>query len=75
MTLTDEQTKFYRQTLEISKKQIEELNAAIEEELSKVKDRLAQLQSQKNAAKQIHAGACAMLGIADDLERAEETEA
>lgn len=75
MTLTDEQTRFYRQTLEISKKQIEELNAAIEEELSKVKDRLAQLQSQKNAAKQIHSGACAMLGIVDELEKAEEAEA
>jgi len=74
MTLTDEQTQFYRQTLEISKRQLDDLNAAIEEELAKVKDRLAQLQAQKNAAKQIYAGACAMLGIENELEQAEQTE-
>ena len=51
MTLTEEQAQFYRQTLEITKKQIEELDAQIEEELAKVKDRLADLQAQKNAAK------------------------
>jgi ElaB/YqjD/DUF883 family membrane-anchored ribosome-binding protein len=75
MTLTDEQAQFYRQTLEISKRQLEDLNAAIEEELAKVKDRLAQLQAQKNAAKQIYDGACKILGIENDLEKAEEPEA
>ena len=63
MSLTDEQSKFYRQTLEITRKSIEELNAQIEEELAKVKDRLADLQAKKNAAKQIYDGACKILGI------------
>jgi ElaB/YqjD/DUF883 family membrane-anchored ribosome-binding protein len=75
MTLTDEQTQFYKQTLDVSKKQLDELNAAIEEELAKVKDRLAQLQTRKNAAKQIYAGACAMLGVENDLDKSEEPEA
>jgi hypothetical protein len=75
MSLTDEQTQFYRQTLEMTKQGIEELNVQIEEELAKVKDRLADLQSKKNAAKQIYDGACKILGIENDLERADEPEA
>ena len=75
MSLTDEQSQFYRQTLEMTRKGIEELNVQIEEELAKVKDRLADLQSKKNAAKQIYDGACKILGIENDLERADEPEA
>lgn len=69
MSLTEEQERFYRQTLEISRKQIEEMNAQIEDELAKVKDRLADLQSRKNAARQIYDGACRILGIENDLGR------
>ena len=72
MTLTDDQETFYRQTLEITKKSIEELNAQIEEELAKVKERLAELQAKKNAAKQIYDGACRILGVPNDLEKTEE---
>ncbi len=75
MTLTDEQARLYRQTLEITRKKIEELDVQIEEELAKVKDRLADLQAQKNAARQIYDGACRMLGVPNDLEPAEPAEA
>ncbi len=75
MNLTDEQAAFYKQTLDISKKSIEELNTKIEEELSKVKERLADLQAKKNAAKQIYDGACRMLGVPNDLDKADESEA
>jgi hypothetical protein len=71
MTLTDEQAQFYRQTLEISKRQLEDLNAAIEEELAKVKDRLAELQNAKKASRQMYDAACMRLGIANDLEAEE----
>ena len=72
MNLTDEQAAFYKQTLDITRKSIEELNTRIEEELSKVKERLADLQAKKNAAKQIYDGACRILGIENDLEKEEE---
>jgi ElaB/YqjD/DUF883 family membrane-anchored ribosome-binding protein len=75
MSLTDEQAQFYRQTLEIARKSIDELNVQIEEELAKVKDRLADLQAKKNAAKQIYDGACKILGIENELEKVEEPEA
>jgi ElaB/YqjD/DUF883 family membrane-anchored ribosome-binding protein len=74
MALSDEQAKFYRQTMEMTQQQINDLNGQIEEELAKVKERLADLQSAKNAAKQIYDGACKMLGIENELEKNEESE-
>ena len=73
MTLTDEQERHYRETLEVTRKQIDEMNAQIEEELAKVKERLADLQTRKNAARQIYEGACQILGIENDLGASEDT--
>jgi ElaB/YqjD/DUF883 family membrane-anchored ribosome-binding protein len=74
MSLNDEQEKFYRQTLEVTRQQIEDLNGQIEEELARVKERLAELQARKNAARQIYDGACRILGVENELEPAEESE-
>ena len=67
MALSDDQLKFYKHTLEVTRKQILDFNGQIEEELAKVKERLAELQSARNAAKQIYDGACKILGIENDL--------
>ena len=75
MALSKDQTQFYQQTLEMTRRQINDLNHQIEEELAKVKERLAELQNSKNAAKQIYDGACRILGIENDLEKEEEEEA
>jgi ElaB/YqjD/DUF883 family membrane-anchored ribosome-binding protein len=72
MDLTEEQEKHYRETLEVARRQIEEMNAQIEEELAKVKERLADLQTRKNAARQIYEGACQILGIENDLGTTED---
>jgi hypothetical protein len=72
MALSKEQTEFYQRTLEMTRRQITDLDTAIEEELAKVKERLAELQNAKNAAKQIYDGACRMLGVENDLEKEEE---
>jgi len=69
MPLSKEQEQFYQATLEMTKKQVTDLNTQIEEELAKVKERLAELQNAKNAAKQIYDGACKMLGVENDLEK------
>jgi hypothetical protein len=73
MALTQDQQQFYRTTLEMTRKQINDLNAQIEEELAKVKERLAELQNAKNAAKQIYDGACKILGMENDLEKEDVT--
>ena len=72
-TLTDQQRKFYETTLEVTRAEINELKDAIEEELSKVKDRIAELQTAINASKQMHAAACARLGVPNDLEEEGES--
>ena len=72
MSLTEEQEKHYRETLEVARKQIEDMNTQIEEELARVKERLADLQTRKNAARQIYEGACQILGIENDLGRSED---
>jgi hypothetical protein len=74
MALSDEQLKFYKHTLEVTRKQIQDLNGQIEEELGRVKERLAELQAAKNAAKQIYDGACRILGIENDLDTGEGSE-
>ncbi len=69
--LTDQQRKFYETTLQVTKQEIGELKDAIEEELAKVKDRIAELQSAINASKQMYSAACARLGIPNDLDEEE----
>ena len=71
MTLSEDQVRFYKQTMEMTRQQINDLNVQIEDELAKVKDRLAELQAAKNAAKQIYDGACKMLGVENELETSE----
>lgn len=75
MALSKEQAQFYQTTMEMTRKQISDLNQQIEEELAKVKERLAELQNSKNAAKQIYDGACKILGVDNDLEKEEEAAA
>ena len=72
MALSKDQADFYRHTLEMTRKQIDDLNEQIEVELSKVKDRLAELKNSKDAAKQIYDGVCKILGVENDLEKEEE---
>ena len=72
--LTDQQRKFYETTLQVTKQEMSDLKEQIEEELSKVKERIAELQNAINASKQMYEAACNRLGIANDLED-EEAEA
>ena len=72
MSLTDEQRKFYENTLHVTKGEVEDLEGLIQEELSKVKERLADLQNAQKAARQMYAAACLRLGIPNDLEEPEE---
>ena len=66
--LTDQQRKFYETTLEVTRQEINDLKDQIEEELAKVKERIADLQNAINASKQMYEAACTRLGIPNDLE-------
>ena len=66
--ITDQQRKFYETTLQVKKQEISDLKDQIEEELAKVKDRIAELQNAINASKQMYAAACSRLGINNDMD-------
>ena len=71
MSLSGDQKKFYENTMAVTRREITELEEQIQEELAKVKDRLAELQNAQKAARQMYDAACMRLGIANDLEEAE----
>ena len=73
--ITDQQRKFYENTLQVTKQEISDLDRQIEEELAKVKERLAQLQNGKKAARQMYDAACLRLEIPNDLAEEEGAEA
>jgi ElaB/YqjD/DUF883 family membrane-anchored ribosome-binding protein len=66
--LTDQQRKFYETTLQVTREEIGDLKDQIEEELAKVKDRIAELQNAINASKQMYSAACNRLGVPNDLD-------
>ena len=72
--ITDQQKKFYETTLQVTKQEISDLKDQIEEELAKVKDRIAELQNAINASKQMYAAAFARLGLPNDIEEEEGRE-
>lgn len=74
MSLSEQQRKFYESTLEMTRQEISDLDAQIEEELAKVKDRLAELQQAKKASRQMYDAACMRLGIPNELEEEEGEE-
>jgi len=73
MSLSEEQKKFYEHTRSVTKAEIDQLEGEIQAELSKVKERLADLQNSQKAARQMYAAACLRLGVPNDLEEAEES--
>ena len=66
--LTDAQKKFYEEALNTTKQEIQELENQIQEELAKVKQKIADLQAAQKAARQMYDAACQRLGIPNDLE-------
>ena len=63
---------FFENTLNEAKKQIEIIDAKIEEELARVKETINQLQEQKKAVRQIYDGAAVMLGVKNEFEEEED---
>ena len=74
MTLNEQHKQLYESTLQATKQQITELDRQIEEELAKVKDRLAELQAAKKNARNMYDAACGMLGVPNELEEEEDRE-
>lgn len=72
--MNDAQKASFEQMLALTRQEIADLDRQIEEELAKVKERLAELQNAKKASRQIYDGICLRLGIPNDLEEEGEEE-
>ena len=66
--LTESQKKFYEEALQQTKREVQELEGQIQEELSHVKEKIADLQIAQKAARQMYDAACQRLGIPNDLD-------
>ncbi len=66
--LNDQQRKFYEETRRVTKQEISDLENQIQEELQRVKQRIAELQNAQKASRQMYDAACQRLGIPNDLE-------
>ena len=74
MPLSPEQKSTYESMLNTTRQEIADLDQRIEDELARVKERLAELQQEKKASRQIYDGICLRLGIPNDLEEEGEEE-
>ena len=71
--LKSEDKSFYETTQKEAKKKIEIIDATIEEELARVKEKINSLQEQKKAVRQIYDGACVILGNKNEFEEEEKS--
>lgn len=68
----DDPTVFYQHAMKEAKKQMEIIDAKIEEELARVKETINVLQDQKKAVRQIYDGAVQILGVKNEFEEEEQ---
>jgi hypothetical protein len=66
--ISEDNRPFFENTLSEAKRQIEIIDAKIEEELARVKETINQLQEDKKALGQIYDGAAQMLGVKNEFE-------
>lgn len=66
--LTEQQKQKFEMARQLAKEELEQLDKEINTELSRVKERLLELQQAKKAVKQIYDGACARMGVKSVIE-------
>jgi len=75
MGLSKEHEELYRRTMDEVKKQLDDIDGQVEQELQKVRERLAHLQESKKSLKMVYEGTAKLLGIEVDLDEEVEPEA
>lgn len=74
MALSKEQEELYKKTMQEAKRQLESVDAMIEKELQKVREKLAELQESKKSYRMIYEGTAKLLGVESELEDEEESD-
>ncbi|HEX2696004.1 MAG TPA: hypothetical protein VHP61_09630 [Acidobacteriota bacterium] len=68
MSLSKEQEELYRKTMDEVKRQLDGIDAQVEQDLQKVRERLAHLQESKRSLKMVYEGTAKLLGIEPELD-------
>jgi hypothetical protein len=63
MKVNKEQEDLYKKTMEAAKKELEDMDSQMEQELQKIREKLAQMQESKKYYRQIYEGAAHLLGV------------
>ena len=71
MALSKEQEELYKKTMDEVKRQLDGIDAQVEQELQKVRERLAHLQESKKSLQMVFEGTAKLLGVEPELD--EET--
>lgn len=72
MGLSKEQEELYQKTFKEIEKELESIDSYIEEEIKKLKEKLAKIQERKKLLRQTYVGLAELLGI--EVETTEEDE-
>lgn len=72
MTLDKDQSTLYRKTMDQAKRQLEGVDAEMEQELENTRAALVKLQESKKLLKQIYESAALILGVAAELKEEDE---
>ncbi len=68
MSLNKDQEDLYKKTMQEAKRQLEGVDALIEKELQKVREKLAELQESKKSFRMIYEGTAKLLGVESELQ-------
>jgi signal-transduction protein with cAMP-binding, CBS, and nucleotidyltransferase domain len=66
--MTEQQKQKFELARQMAKEELEQIDREINVELTRVKERLLELQRAKKAVKQIYDGACARIGVRSMIE-------
>ena len=67
--MSKDRQKYWEEMKERTREEILELSKEIDEELERVKQKIAQIQADRDASMQIYDGICLRLGVENDLEK------
>ena len=73
MPLSKEQDDLYRKTMDEAKRQLDGIDALVEKELQKVREKLADLQQAKKSFKMIYEGTAKLLGVPTETDEDEDS--
>lgn len=73
MAVSKEKEELYKKMMEDAKSQLNDLDKQMQEEIQKIREKLAELQAAKKNFKQVYDGAAKILGIKTKPEEEEES--